>query len=203
MLLEECTYILHSIERSNHRWVFVPGVVHSILFKSMVKHNYTVKVGYKPLFLTSGPFYYSGKIRGKRLFWITEEHPLEIRTKKLNARLGLQRNEAVFFQIKAKNEPTDGATMPFPVNHLADGDEDWLLLAGIIHDELWGQGFIDAWVINLDTLTITKKLGTILVSKREGNEIMYEKMNSFYAPIIKKHTIYQGLELIRKIKKEE
>lgn len=165
------------------------------------------KIGDKPKFNTEVAVWYAGRKRGlfgKRYYRLVEGFELEIRTRKLNERLGLKENEAVFFTVKPRKDmPSDGGSIPVFLYWLFAPDVEWAWIAYWVHDELWGLGYIDAWVINMDTGKLTKYLGTVTISKREGNIIMKEKMNSFDAPIVSKEAVFNTLEVVRKLKKEE
>lgn len=152
-----------------------------------------MKVGDKPIFEHKVQAEFSGDDTFDLL------KSVNIRTKKLNEKYKLTNSQAIVFQVHPPFV-SDGATIPSFARWLIPRKADWILLAGVAHDWIWGEGFINAYVLDISTGVITREIGNIDVTLKEGNEIMLEKMNSYYAPFFKMYIVFFTLEVVRLIK---
>ena len=148
-----------------------------------------MNVGDTPVFNHS----IKGEFSGDNTFTLLES--VTIRTKKLNEKYGLTNSQAIVFQVHPPFV-SDGATIPSFARWLIPRKADWILLAGVAHDWIWGEGFINAFILDISTGVIIDHLGNIDVTFAEGNQIMLEKMNSYYAPPLM-YLVYFTLELVR------
>lgn len=128
------------------------------------------------------------------------EESLHIRVKYFNSFYGLENNKAVAFEIPLKFN-TDGVSSPRFIWGLISPISWSILIPAIIHDWIWRNLFIHAFVVDLDTGIIVNDLGIINLTYSDGNNIMLEKMKSFFSGGIKRTIIYWLLSIASKFRK--
>ncbi len=129
-------------------------------------------------------------------------HSIDVRTKLFNEILDLPENKAVAFQIP-EGYKTDGASIPSFLWWWISPLAWWILFASIVHDWCWREQFFTAYIVDLETKEIEKKLGVHTLTYKQGTQIMLEKMSSFYGGFISRHLVYFTLEIVRKVFKRK
>lgn len=122
--------------------------------------------------------------------------PLHVRTRALQDRIPLPTYRAVAWEIPS-GFTTDGASIPRFLWSWVNPTAWWILFPSIVHDYIWRNQFIHAYVVNLESRIIESDLGVIELTLKEGNAIMAEKMSSFLGGFWKRLIVFYTLEIVR------
>lgn len=127
-------------------------------------------------------------------------HKLHVRTRVFNKHAELPMNKCIAFEIP-KAFRTDGASIPKILWWWTSPMAWRVLLPAIAHDKLWRDRFITGYVLNMETMKIEKKIGIMLVTYKQGNRIMLEKLASFRCNVVNRYLIFFALEIVRVLTK--
>ena len=122
--------------------------------------------------------------------------PLDVRTKLFNKRLNLSNDKAIAFQIPDLYT-IDGASVPRFLWWWINPLRWWILFAAIVHDWCWREQYIVAFIVDLPTKKIVKKVGILVITHKMGTRIMLEKMEAFFGGFISRYLVYYTLEIVR------